>query len=102
MTGMRGERLWRPEDATGGALDRVLDRVRAAVPDVEVYRLVGSYPVDDDNVYWIRRGTFEVQIDTLEPGAPPFLIESDRPGSRLKTSDPESAARLAVAELTQG
>jgi len=102
MSGVSGVRVWSAEDATGGSLDRVLSRVRAVCPDVEVYRLVASHPADDDNVFWIRRGIFEVQIDTSRSGTPPFLIESDRPGSRLQTSDAESAARLVVEELTQG
>jgi hypothetical protein len=100
IDGVSGEKIWRPVDATGGALDHVLSRVRTAVPDAEVYRLVGSYPADDDNVYWVRRESLEVQIDTYEAGAPPFLIESHRPGSRLATSDPEVAVRHVVAELT--
>ena len=53
----------------------------------EVSRFVGTYPADDDNVYWVRRGSLEVQIDTGEAGAQPFTIEGDRPGSlrRLPT-----------------
>lgn len=96
---MSGERIWRSTDSTGGALDHLLTLVRAAVPDVEIYRLVGTHPADDDNVYWLRRGFAEVQIDTDEAGAPPFLIESDRFESRLATSDPELAARHAIAEM---
>lgn len=96
---MSGEKIWRPVDATGGALDLVLSRIRAAVPDAEVSRFVGTYPADDDNVYWVRRESLEVQIDTYEAGAPPFMIESCRPGSLLTTSDPEVAVRDVLAEL---
>ena len=62
-------------------------------------RFVGTYPADDDNVYWVRRGPIEVQIDTHEAGAPPFMIESHRPGSLLTTSDPEVAVCHVLAEL---
>jgi len=65
-----------------------------------VSRLVGTFPADDDNVYWVRRGSFEVQIDTEPGGEAPFVVESDRPGSRLDTSDPERVWRYAADELT--
>ncbi len=98
---MSGEKIWRPVDATGGALDLVLSRVRASVPDAEVSRFVGTHPADDDNVYWVRRGSLEVQIDTREAGSPPFVIESDRSGSVFTTSDAEVAMQHVLAELRE-
>ena len=88
---MAGSRPWAPGDRTGGPLDDILRSVRARFPDVTVSRLVGTWPADDDNVFWIRRNRVEVQIDTADGGVPPFTVESDEPGSRLDTNDAEAA-----------
>jgi hypothetical protein len=56
-----------------------------------VTRLVGTHPSDDDDVFWVKVGSREVQIDTGDGGVPPFLLENEEEGSRLETSDPELA-----------
>jgi hypothetical protein len=53
---------------------------------------VGTYPADDDNVFWVERAGVEVQIDTAPGGAPPFVVESDAPGTRLHTPDARAAS----------
>jgi hypothetical protein len=99
MRGMSGSRPWSLQDRTGGDLDFLLERICAVYPDVRVERLTGTHSADDDNVYWLRRGAVEVQIDTAPDGSPPFVIESDFPGSRVHTSDTEHAWRHAADEL---
>ena len=96
---MSGSRTWEPSDRTGGPLDDVLDRVRSRFPEVTIDRLVSSHLADDDNVYWLRLGAIEVQVDTGPDGALPFVVESDRPGSRLSTFDPAQALACASREL---
>jgi hypothetical protein len=72
---MSSARPWTAEDRTGGELDELLALVRSHVPAVEIERFVGTYPADDDNVYWVRHLGTEVQIDTQEGGRLPFSIE---------------------------
>jgi hypothetical protein len=49
------------------------------MPDLVVERLEVTHPGDDDNVYFLGKGTRYdlVQVDTRESGQPPFLIETD-------------------------
>jgi hypothetical protein len=69
------------------ALDDILASVRSWFPSAIVTRLIGTHPADDDNVFWVRVGSREVQIDTQEGGPPPFVMEGDEERSRLETSD---------------
>lgn len=62
-----------------------------------VERLVGTWPADDDNVFWLNRGGTEVQIDTHEGGQPPFIVESDH--GRFKTGSRAAAAERAIRDL---
>jgi hypothetical protein len=91
-------RPWGPGDLTGGPLDEVLARVRAALPWLVVERLEVRWPGDDGNVYFLgdERDTSHVQIDTRDDGQPPFLIEG--PG-RLRTSDVAEAAAVVSSWL---
>jgi hypothetical protein len=84
---MAGSRLWGPDDRTGGPLDDIVASVRERFPDAAVSRMVGTYSGDDDNVYWVQRSGTEVQIETGTDGAPPFIVESDTPDTRLDTED---------------
>jgi hypothetical protein len=89
---MAGSRSWTPNDRTGGPLDDILRSVQTRFPDATVSRMVGTFPADDDNVFWVNRPGVEVQIDTWPGGAGPFIVESDAPGSRFDTDDPVAAA----------
>ena len=88
---MAAIRAWTSLDRTGGPLDDILSIVCSWFPAAVVTRLVGTHPADDDNVYWVRIGAREVQIDAHPGGLPPFLLEGDAEGSRLQTSDPDTA-----------
>jgi hypothetical protein len=39
------------DDLTGGPLDGILGKIRAAHSTVRVTRMVGTFPTDDDNVF---------------------------------------------------
>lgn len=78
-------------------MDGVFDDIRAAWPDLVVERLVGTWPADDDNVFWLTRSGPEVQIDTHEDGQPPFIVESDH--GRFETSSRAAAAERAIRDL---
>lgn len=95
---MAGSRPWGPDDRTGGPLDDILRSVCERFPDATVSRMVGTYPADDDNVFWVRRSGTEVQIETGEGGAPPFTVEGDGPDTRLDTDD-AGAAKESVNRL---
>jgi hypothetical protein len=98
-------RPWDSDDLTGGPFDEILAQVREVVPGLVVERLQGSYPADDDNVYFLgdERGLDRVQIDTCPGGRPPFLVEAeDRDGERFETSDVAEAAAAAVSWLGSG
>ena len=73
--------------------------VRARFPSVLVTRLQGTHPADDDNVYWVRVGSTEVQLDTGDRGAPPFVVEGEETGSRLDTADAAAASQHLRALL---
>jgi uncharacterized iron-regulated membrane protein len=87
-----GSRLWRSNDRTGGLIDDILSSVRSRFPDTVVSRLVGTHAADDDNVFWVRRGGVEVQIDTASAGDPPYVVKSDGLGTRLNTDDADAVA----------
>ena len=78
-------------------MDGVFDDIRAVLPDLVVERLVGTWPADDDNVFWLCRGGMEVQIDTHEAGQPPFVVESVH--GRFETSSRAAAANRATRDL---
>ena len=100
--GMAGSRPWAPDDRTGGPLDDILGSVRERFPDATLSRMVGTHPADDDNVFWIQRNGIEVQIDTGDGGAPPFLVESDERGSRFLITDDTQAAQVRINRLLDG
>lgn len=93
---MSSGKIWSANDRTGGPLDQVLDAVRARVPGVEVERLVCKWPGDDDNVYWLRSSDVEVQVDTYQDDATPFLIEADH---RLETASVHDAVEAIIDNL---
>jgi hypothetical protein len=86
---------------TGGPVDEVLARVRAAVPGLVVERLQVTHPADDDNIYFLGDGhdADRVQIDTGAGGRPPFLIEATE---RFETSDVAEAASVVSSWLGSG
>jgi hypothetical protein len=92
-----GSKAWGPNDRTGGPIDEVLRRVRGAAAETQIERLVGTWPADDDNVYWIRHAGVEVQVDTLPAGALPALVETDRGCQTAGTV--EAATSLILAGL---
>jgi hypothetical protein len=87
LLAMAGSRPWTSRDRTGGPLDDILASVRSWFPSAILTRLIGTHPADDDNVFWVRVGSREVQIDTHEGGLPPFVMEGDEEGPRLETPD---------------
>lgn len=95
---MAGSKIWSAEDRTGGPLDDILDAVRAAIPKLHVERLVGTWPADDDNVYWLQHEGREVQVDTQDDGRLPTTIEVD--DRRLDTSTVTAAVSFIVKELS--
>jgi hypothetical protein len=96
---MTGAKQWGPTDRTGGPLDEILSGVRAQFPSALVTRLQGTHPNDDDNVYWVRVGSAEIQIDTSDGGCPPFVVEGAEAVSRLDTVDASEAGDHALALL---
>lgn len=99
---MAGTRSWNESDRTDGPFDDIVDRIRMTFADVEVTRLTVTHESDDDNVFWVRHGGRELQIDTGARGQPPFTVEGQGPGSRLDTSDPIEASDQAVRVLAEG
>lgn len=91
---MAGTRSWRSADLTGGPFDEILRRVRAAIPELRVERLVGTYPTDDDNVYWLHHAGAQVQVDTPAEGRLPVLVEADN--TRLELGTVDAAASLII------
>jgi hypothetical protein len=82
---MAGARMWGARDRTGGPIDEVFADLRGEFPDLVIERLVGTYPADDDNVFWLSigpslrfRGKESLQVDTYPGGRPPFLMEGER------------------------
>ena len=65
----------------------VLGSLLTSVPGVSVRRLVVKYPVDDDNLWFIKQGHAgaELQIECGPEGTPPFLIESNSHRTRAAT-----------------
>ena len=90
---------WSPDQAGDSPRDAVLVGVLAAVRGLSVRRLIVSNPTVDDNVWYIERDSdgFEVQMDTHLDGCPPFYLESDRQGQRMKTEDVQTAIDTIVA-----
>lgn len=97
---MAGSRSWGSADQTSGPFDEILHRVRAAIPELRVERLVGTWQADDDNVYWLQHAGIEVQVDTLPDGGLPVLVETDN--SRLEAGTVEAAASLIIDLLGGG
>jgi hypothetical protein len=83
-------------------IDRVLDELRARVPDVRIERLKVKWPADDDNLWFIGSGPFpDVQIGSHPDGLPPFLIEGKGTGERRETSDVADAVDVIVRWLNR-
>jgi len=76
--------------------------VRASFPAAVVPRLVGTWPADDDNIFWVELDGVEVQIDSGDGGSVPFTVEGNAPGSRLDTSDVNAAAHQVMQLLSTG
>lgn len=85
---LRGD-PWGEQDRTGGPLDDFFDGLRASFVGLRIERL------DDDNlwfVFWAENGA-DIQVEAMDGGLPPFLVESDYEG--LDTADPEEALSVA-------
>lgn len=101
---MAGARAWAGPDRTGGPIDEVFAGLRGEFRDLVIERLVGTYPADDDNVFWLSlgpsprfRGGESVQVDTGTDGWPPFLLEGERERSEyVETSDAPEALAILV------
>lgn len=99
---MAGARTWSADDRTGGPVDDVFTGLRQKFSDLVIERLVGTYPADDDNVFWLSigpsprlQGEESVQLDTNADGRPPFLLEGEQHvGEYVETHDVQEA--LAV------
>src|SRR6266480_2683470 len=104
---MAGARAWTSDDRTGGPIDEMFARLRSEFRELVIERLVGTYPADDDNVFWLSlgpsprfRGGESVQLDTWPDGRPPFLLEGEQQrGEYVKTSDPLEALAILVKWL---
>ena len=101
---MSGVRMWSPEDRTGGPIDSVFDDLRLQFRDLVIERLVGTYPADDDNVFWLSlgrapalRGEETVQVDTYPEGRPPFLLEGERELAEHVTTEDSNEAFSQIA-----
>ena len=60
-------------------IDQIIDRLKAAMPGVEVEQLQVSHPGADDDCLWFIKlpgKSEEVQIESSD-GTCPFVIESD-------------------------
>ncbi len=97
---MAGSRSWGAADITSGPFDEVLHKVRAAIPDLRVERLVGTWPGDDDNLYWLQHAGIEVRVGTHPGGRLPVLVETDN--IRLEPGTVEAAASLIIDLLGCG
>lgn len=97
---MAGSRSWGSADLTTGPFDEILHRVRAAVPELRIERLVSTWPADDDNVYWLQHAGLEVQVDTPPDGKLPVLVETN--SSRVEAGTVEAAASLIIGLLGGG
>ena len=77
-------------------IEAVLGAVCARVPGVRVDRLTVTHPVDDDNLWFIRRSLAgpAVQIESRPEGQPPFLIESDGHDRRLWAAKADEAIEV--------
>jgi len=66
-------------------IEAILGFESARVPGVRVDRLTVTHPVDDDNLWFIRRSLTRtaVQIESRPEGQPPFIIEIDGYDRRL-------------------
>jgi hypothetical protein len=70
-------RTWDHSHLAGGPVDGVFIAIIARFPSVRIERLAVTHPGDDDNVYWIRTDSVEVQVDTCPGGRPPYFVEDD-------------------------
>jgi hypothetical protein len=86
---------WGSSDVTGGPVDEVFAALRRSFADLKIERLTVAHPADDDNVWFITRGTVELQIDSMPDGAPPFLLESESERERAEDAD------AAIERLTE-
>ena len=83
-------------------LQRIVQGVTAALPDVEWDQLRVSHAADDDGLWFFwRRGRRddELQIESSS-GASPFLIETNRDKERRWAMTPEEAVKTIVSLLT--
>lgn len=63
-------------------VEQLIDSLTLGHPEVTVERMQVTHVADDDNVWFVRLGTREVQFDCHPNGLPPFLVEGDD-GERL-------------------
>jgi hypothetical protein len=79
-------------------VDRVIELVRAAVPDVIWSQLQVKYPADDDGLWFFHlpgQRPGKVQIESSS-GMCPFLIEGDTTTERFNGGTPEETARIVL------
>jgi hypothetical protein len=83
-------------------IDRVIERVRAALPDVRWEQLKVSHPgVDDDGIWFFTRpgGKGDVQAES-STGMCPFLVEGDHLWQRVDRATVEETASTIVEWLS--
>ncbi len=71
-------------------VEQLLAAISRSRPDVRIERLTVTHPADDDNVWFIRDGRREVQLDCHPGGSGPFLVEGDEEAP-VQVADVEEA-----------
>lgn len=82
-------------------VDRIIARVHAHKPQVEVWQLEVKHPGDDDGLWFFSLPQHEIQVQIESPdGQCPFLVENTGNDERL-TCDSISTTVDAIVRLLE-
>ena len=79
-------------------LAAIISRVVNAVPDAEWAQLKVTHPADDDGIWFFRRASIDVQIESSS-GECPFVIECNVNDERVVATTVDDVVRTVVALL---
>lgn len=79
-------------------IDLIIERMRSAVPDVEITQMHKVHAADDDGLWWFRRPGKSIQIESSSHSLP-FLIEHDGGTAALMATTIDDVVHHVVTYL---